>query len=67
MKKVIMVVVRVDKMKQYNLIPTREGIWKLEEVGIDKDGNPYIKHIRLGTKESLEKIKKELKNGKAQT
>ena len=47
-------------MKIYNITPTREGIWKLEEVGEDKDGNPYIKHIRLGTKESLNKIKKEL-------
>jgi len=47
-------------MKTYNIIPTQEGIWKLEEVGIDKDGFPYIKHIRLGTKENLDKIRKEL-------
>jgi len=52
-----------NKMKAYNIIKNREGVWKLEEVGLNSENEPYIKHIRLsGDREKLEKLKKELEN-----
>lgn len=47
----------------YNILKTQDGIWKLEEVGLDKKNEPYLKHIRLsGDRDKLEKLKKELEN-----
>lgn len=52
-------------MKTYNIIKTPDGLWKLEEVGLDKKGEPYLKHIKLsGDREALVKLRDELKKKK---
>ena len=50
-------------MKKYNIIKTREGLWKLEEVGFRENGEPYLEHIKLsGDKNVLIKLQKKLEN-----
>ena len=52
---------RNEEMKTYNIIKTREGLWKLEEVGLDEKNEPYLKHIKLsGNIEALKILKREL-------
>jgi len=49
-------------MKKYNIIKTREGLWKLEEVGL-RNGEPYLEHIKLsGDKNVLLKLQEKLEN-----
>lgn len=52
-------------MKSYNILKTQDGLWKLEEVGLDEKNEPYLKHIKLsGNVDKLKKLKHELeKNG----
>jgi hypothetical protein len=52
---------RKNTIVGYNIIKTYDNVWKLEEVGYNDKGYPYLKHIKLsGDKGVLEKMRVKL-------